>query len=243
MLLPQADYPNCLPRARLERPYNNWTSPSLSAYPTLALCATESEVAYFAQAADLKIDALIALTPQTACQCYLMGLQYYKIEDFFDVTAFWEADEPMLALQSRWSNQVDAFLWQAIPEFRKWEFHPAGTYFFFLKIVSDMLFRAAFGLAHLLIASKLGQVYYFASEKDINDCPSHWGRETLFFNAPIYGFILPSCAAEYGVAVTALPPQPQTGQAQDVRDQQPPVTQANGAIRRLFHALPSGWQA
>lgn len=195
----QIDYLECLPQAKLERPYNDWTAPCLPPHPTLALCETESEVVHIAQAAQLKIDALIALTPQAACQCYLMGLPYYKIEDFFDVTAFCAADEPMLSLQSRWSDAVDDFLWKAIPDFQKYGFRPAGHYFFFLKIVSDMLFRAAFGLAHLFLSSRPKQVIYFVA--NITDVVP----KTLFFNDSVYCLILPAIAQEYGIALTPLP--------------------------------------
>ena len=196
---PPTDYPGCLPKARLEHPFNDWNSPSLPACPTLALCETESEVIYLAQAADLRFDALIALTPQAACQCHLMGLPYLKIEDFFDVTAFCAADEPMLSLQSRWSDEVDAFLWKAYPDFEKYGFRPAGHYFYFLKVVIDMLFRASFGLAHLFLACRPRQVIYFlASGTDVVP-------KTLFFNDSVYRIILPACAQEYGIALTRLP--------------------------------------
>lgn len=196
----QIDYLKCLPQAKLEHPYNGWNSPSLPVDPTLALCETELEVIHIAQETESKIDALIALTPQAACQCYLMGLPYYKIEDFFDVTAFCAADEAMLSLQSRWSDKVDAFSWKANPDFQKYGFRPAGHYFFFLKIVSDMLFRAAFGLAHLFISSQPKRVLYFIpGETDVVS-------KKLFFNGPVYHRILPACAKEYDVTLMPLPP-------------------------------------
>lgn len=199
-LAPQEDYLGCLHKARLERPYHNWPSPSLPAHPTIALCATESEAVHLAQAADLKIDALIAVTPQAAAQCYVTGVSYLKLEDFFDVRAFWDADEPMLVLQSRWAERVDAFLWEANPNFRQYGFRPAGQYFFFLKIASDMLFRSAFGLAHLFLSSRPRQVIYFESDgPDI--VPT-----TLFFNDSVYRLVLSACAREYGVVLTPLSP-------------------------------------
>ena len=172
---------NCLPHTRLERPYNNWVSPSLPQNPILALCETEAEVIYVAQRPDLKIDTIIVLSPQAACQCYLQGIPYYKLEDFHDVTAFWYGDEPMLALQSRWADQIDAYLGQVFPEFRKLDFRPAESYFFFLKVVIDMLFRSAFGLAHLLIASHPQTVFYFTSQNNIDDYPLSLGERNAFF--------------------------------------------------------------
>lgn len=220
---PPTDYAECLPQAKLEHPYNGWTSPSLPIDPTLALCETEAEVIHIAQEARLKINALIALTPQAACQCHLMGLPYYKIEDFFDVTAFCAADEPMLLLQSRWSDKVDDFLWKTIPDFQKYGFRPAGHYFFFLKIISDMLFRAAFGLAHLFLSSRPKQVIYFvANGTDVV-------HETLFFNESVYRLILPACAKEDDVALTPLPPLLRPTR---------PVASGLGLSRFLRSALP-----
>lgn len=227
----------CLPKGRLERPYNNWRPPGLPTRPSLILCATEQEVKYAAGATDLRPDALIALTPQAACQCYLQGIPYYKLEDFFDLTAFWDGDEPMLALESRWSDRVDAFLWQATPEFRDWEFRPAGSYFFWLKVVIDMLFRASFGLAHLLLASSSGQVYYFASEVDIDAVPSHKEKETLLFNTPLHSFILPACAAVYRISVTKLP-----APTEAISTERERAIQVRSSIRRLINSLPPGLQ-
>jgi hypothetical protein len=193
-----ANQVECLPRNRLARPYNSWVAPALPAHPSIALCETESEVVFLTQAASLKIDALIVLTPQAASQCYLMGLPYFTIEDFFDVTAFWTGDESMLALQSEWSDMVDAFLWNAHPDFREYGFRAAGHHFFFLKVMNDMLFRAAFGLAHLFISSRPREVYYFARRGMAAV------SETLFFDGSPYRDVIPAVAAEYGVKVTAL---------------------------------------
>ena len=147
-----------LPRDRLERPYNDFQPPRLPERPTLALCSTEAEVSRIVESGGY--DAVIATTPQAACECELRGVGYQALEDFFDVTAYLEADEPMLALQARWADRVDAYAWEALPELRAVGLRPAGHYVFFLKVMMDTLYRAAFELAHLLHAAGPARVVY-----------------------------------------------------------------------------------
>lgn len=206
MFAPQFDAstPESLPKARLEHPYKDWTIPTLPANLTWAVCETEAEVDHLAHMTDLKIDAIIAVTPQAASQCYQMNRPYLKLEDFYDVTAFCDADEPMLQLQGRWADQVDEFVWQALPEFQCYGLRPVGHYFFWLKVVSDMLYRAAFGLSHWLLASRPVHVIYF--EPRLNPVIS----ETLFFSNTLYAQILPILAPAYGVTLKRIPAQPRS---------------------------------
>ena len=235
-----ANQVECLPHNRLKRPYNDWAAPVLPANPVIGLCETESEVVQFAQASSPKTDVLIALTPQAACQCHLMALSYFTIEDFFDVTAFSTGDEPMLALQSRWSDKVDEFLWQTHADFREFGFRAAGHYFFFLKVMIDTLFRAVFGLAHLFVSSQPREVFYF---------PGSGGgavTEMLFFDSSAHRDVLAAVGAEYGVKVTALSPVSDhqgisSGQGSNirhkVRDILPPA-----AVARLRWFKSVGWR-
>lgn len=144
---------------------------------------------------------LIALTPQAACECELRGLDYLKLEDFFDVTAFLEADEPMLTLQRRWADRVDAFSWASLPELRSAGLGPAGQYIFFLKLLIDTLYRATFALAHLLLAAGPRPVVYF--EAPLSGRPD----ETLFFPRPVYSAVLARSAEVYGAEIAAMPAQ------------------------------------
>jgi hypothetical protein len=198
-----AQLPACLPRARLKQPYNDFVAPALPRDVTLALCQTEAEVGYIAAAADLEVHRVIAVTPQAACECHLRGLEYLKLEDFYDVTAFLEADEPMLGLQARWADQIDRFAWEALPELRETGLGPAGHYVFFLKVLIDSLYRAAFGLAHLLRTAEATRVVYFETSL-AGPVP-----ETLFFPRPITAAVLPYCADIYAVDLTALTALPE----------------------------------
>lgn len=189
----------CLPKAKLTSLYNKWVPPSFPCGPVLALCETEAEVAYFTNKNAGHVDALIALTPQAACACYLREIPYHKIEDFFDVTAFKMADEPMLALQSRWCDQMDALLMDLYEPFKRFGFRPAGLYFFFLKVMSDMVFRAVFGLAHLVLAARPREVLFFPPQGN-SPVP-----DTLFFGEPVYKQMVLPCARAYDIH--ALPMQ------------------------------------
>jgi hypothetical protein len=191
--------PACLPRARLDHPYNDFRPPALPPKPTLVLCQTEEEVTRVAATADLGNDRLIALTPHAACECEQRDLDYLKLEDFFDVTAFLEADEPMLALQSRWADQIDDFAWNAIPDLRAHGLRPAGQYVFFLKVLVDTLYRTAFGLAHMLHAAAGARIVYFEAP------PSEPVPDTLFFPGSIYSVALPYCARVYGAELAPRP--------------------------------------
>ncbi len=189
----------CLRKNKLDSPYNKWVAPKLRENPVLALCETEAEVDYFSQTKAPEIDIIIALTPQAAAHCYLADTPYLKIEDFFDVSAFWYGDEPMLTLQRHWADSVDNFLWDIYPPWREVIFQPTSAIFFFLKVLIDGLYKTVFGLSHLFIASRPEQVYYFADQA-IDDAID----ETLFFKDSIYRRVLPLCAAEYDVKIEEL---------------------------------------
>jgi hypothetical protein len=200
--IPKSEYrqEECLPKNKLDRPYNNWVAPGLPKHPVLALCETETDIDYFAQPSAPKIDKIIALTPQAAAYCCLTDTPYLKIEDFFDVRAFWHGDEPMVALQGHWAESIDAFLEDVYPPFREAGFQPAGASFFFLKIMADMLFRAVFGLSHLFVTIHPKHVYYFSTQTadDAID-------ETLLFKDSVYRRLLPLSAEVYDVSIEQLP--------------------------------------
>ncbi len=132
------------------------------------------------------------MTPQAACECELRGLDYLALEDFFDVTAFLDADEPMLALQGEWADKVDAFAWESLPELRALGLRPAGHYVFFLKVLIDTLYRAAFELSHLLHAAGPARLVYF------EDALGGPVPETLFFPRSVRTATLPFLAEVYG---------------------------------------------
>ncbi len=192
-------HPDCLIHDRLERPFNDWAAPPLPERPVVVLCESQEEVLHAASTSDLQADALVALTPQAAYECRMLEIPFYKIEDFFDITAFSVGDEPMLSLQSRWSDAIDSFGRDRVPEFEELGFRPAGNYFYFLKVVIDMLFRASFGLAHLFSSCRDPYVISYNA-----DTPGGLD-DTLFFKESVYKLILPSCAQEYGVELTVLP--------------------------------------
>lgn len=193
------DRPPFLPRERLERPYNDWTAPELPPRSTLVLCEDAFEVARLMSGADWRYDALIALTPQAACECHLRGVPYLRLEDFYDASTFLEADEPMLALQADWSDAIDALAWEALPEFAAAGIRPAGHCFLTLKILIDRLYQAAFGLSHLLFAAQPARVVHFS-------CSPHRSvPDTLFFEGSTYGAVLSHAAHEYGAELVVLP--------------------------------------
>lgn len=185
---------DCLPKKHLVQPHNNWKAPRLPARPVVALCESEAHVRTLRHSGTA-FDVLIALTPEAAAACYLSEQPYLTLEAFFDPTAFRDGDEPMLALQSLWSDQIDDFFWRVNPEFRELGFRPAGHYFFFLKVMIDALFGATFALAHLFISAQPKEVVYFGARR------TRPIDETLFFDRTAFGAVLSACATEYGVPV------------------------------------------
>ncbi len=182
----------------LETPYKGWMTPSLPDDAKIALCFDETDVQYFTSGVHSEIKVIIALTPEAVCQCHLMGISYYKIEDFYDVTVLCDADEPMIETQKQWSDLVDQFICNAIPEFKEYGFRPAGHYFFLLKLLIDMLYQAVMGLSHLLLIAGKRKIICFASdtEDDVQD--------NLFFNDSVFRLALPLCAAKYNTEVVLL---------------------------------------
>src|SRR3954453_15196890 len=92
-----------LPREALPEPYGGFRQPPLAG--AVGLCATEAEArALIDRGADLRI---VAMTPQAACPLLVAEVPYLALEDFYDMTALREADEPLLREQSVWSDAVD----------------------------------------------------------------------------------------------------------------------------------------
>jgi len=189
---------NGLPHDRLVRPYNNWPQPDLPEGSQVVFCVTEAEAQYCAQHYDLSRDLIIPLTPQAACECYIQSLPHRAIEEFFDVRAFLALDEPMLAFQAEWADELDAYVWEHVPEFKEYEFRPAGLYFYFLKVMLDTLFRASFGLAHVFLSNVTRAIWFEGREGATL-------QETLFFDEPVYGALIPAFARQYEVQAQVLP--------------------------------------
>lgn len=143
---------------RLETPWGGHRPPPLSG--SVALCATETEAVH---AAGERFDALVALTPQAAARWLADGVGHRVLEDFYDVRALLAADEPMLALQLRWVRSVDALAAEVSPRVREASVAAAGDWAFWLKGVIDRHYRAAFALAHLLLAASDARLVAYAS--------------------------------------------------------------------------------
>ena len=193
------DFSESMLRDKLKEPLHHFLGPRISENATIGLCTSEKEVIFMKEKYGSGIDVLIALTPQAIYQCYVMKIPYYKIEDFFDVNFFVIADEWMLKIEKKWIDEIDSYLMKNFTPFEKYDFKPGFLYFFFLKVMYDMVFRAAIGLAHLLLSCKPERIVYFGSDKfSIPD--------TLFFNESVYKIILPAFAKTYDVTLEPLSP-------------------------------------
>src|SRR3989442_10930773 len=137
-----------LPREQLPEPYGGFRQPQLDGQP-VGLCATEAEArALVDRGPGVNI---VAMTPQAACELLLAGVPYLALEDFYDITALREADEPLLREQAAWSDAVDEAAWAIEPQLETGGFRPAGLSFLNLKVAFDGLYRAAFAVAHMLL--------------------------------------------------------------------------------------------
>jgi hypothetical protein len=181
---------------------------------------------------------VIALTPEAAYERRARQLPYYALEAFFDVRAFLEADEAMLQLQGAWADRVDEYAWNAIPALADVGLRPAGNYFFFLKCLSDNLYRCAFGLAHLLLAAGAARLVHFPLRR--NDRIG----DDLFFAGLPYCHVLPACAQAYGATVTC----PGTGPGGLFSGGGIPAAgarlrRAGAALRKRSHSFGRPWEA
>lgn len=180
-------------QSRVTSPFNSWSVPDLPKNPTIALSNSADQSAELVRRQPNAIDIRIALTPDAAHGFLVAGEEYFAVEDFFDVRVFKAADDPMLKLQSSWSDQVDQFGWQALPELKECQLRPAGDYFFFLKQLSDMLYKTTFSLTHLILTANPKRVIYF----DYGDSEEHVD-DTLYFTRSIYSEMLPLIAEQNG---------------------------------------------
>ena len=194
-----------LPKERIRASDFGLNTQALPPNATLVLCEDKEDVNRLKVDARLgkQVDAVVALTPEAACQCIKDERDYYKLEDFFDEGLFCTASEPILAQQEEWAKKLDEFLLESVPQFRGLDFRPASLYFLQLKVVIDELFMCAFSLVALLVASRPCKVIYFGADR--TDPIS----SDLYFRQSVYSLVLPACAQLYGVSLLRLEPSPQ----------------------------------
>lgn len=170
-----------------------------------ALCVRPDDVRRILSEPSLRgqIGALVAVTPEAAHQCVRDGQSYFQLEDFFDEEVFRRLIEPMLVLQMKWQDALDAVFAEAVPEFRGAGFTPARMHGFFLKILSDELFMCAYALAQFFVSAQPRRVVY------VEDASAdRYGMELFFDHVSVHQVILPACARAYGVSLTPLPGDP-----------------------------------
>jgi hypothetical protein len=213
------------------------TVPSLPAKPSLLFCETERDVRQLVAEPTLRqqVDAVLALTPESAWACQQAGLEYLKTEDFCPETAFRDISESMLTFQAGWSDEVDAALMGAVPELAEYDFRPARLHFFFLKILIDQLFMRAFALGHVLAGTQPRRILYFPER---NSQPLSWD---LFFRESVWSLLLPLCARSYGVPITQLPAAAELGSMPIAGKLKRLVPEA--IKRRLLDLRAMGWRA
>src|SRR4051812_4847575 len=226
---PTARYGDPLPREALPEPYGGFRQPRLEG-AALGLCATEAEArALVERGSGLRI---VALTPQAAGELQVVDEPYLALEDFYDITALREADEPLLREQALWSDAVDEAAWRIEPVLETGGFRPAGLAFFNLKVAVDGLYRAAFAIAHLMLA-RPGEVVAFEQRAPAPP------PDTLYWTELPERAVLEPLAAAAGVPVTTLPavaepPSVETGstEGESALSQQLRLLREHGPVRR-----------
>ncbi len=187
------------PKTKLTRYLNDWQTVKLPQNCIAGLCLTEKEVIHLAGRKDLEINFFVAGSPQAIYQCKMMKLPYLNIDNFYDISIFLASDETMLEYQAYVFKEIDQFLQEKIPDFKDFDFCPAGEYFFFLKVLCDMLFRAAVGISHLMLNTDIQHLYFFpAKEQKIDN--------TLFPGIEVYKMCLPLFCKTYEISHSVLEP-------------------------------------
>lgn len=190
--------PSCLPPDRLERPWRDFDAPALTG--TVGLCETHAEAA---ELASRDLDVIVAASPFAAAELMERGVDHLVLEDFFDVRVFLEADEPMLILQREWADEVDNRAHAAWPALREAGLEPAGAWMFWLKGLADRLYRAAFGIGHLLLACRDARLLAFEmNHRERPPVPRY--RDFLIPSKQPNGEALEALSAGYHVDVQLL---------------------------------------
>jgi hypothetical protein len=197
-----------LPREALPEPYGGFRQPELGG-AAVGLCATEAEARVLAEHATGGL-RIVALTPAAACELRVSGVPHLALEDFYDITALREADEPLLREQAEWSDAVDDAAWAIEPRLETGGFRPAGLAFFNLKVAFDGLYRAAFAIGHLLLA-RPGEIVAFERPEGA-PVP-----DTLFWTELPERLVVEPLARAAGMPVSVLPAVGDEGDGMDAR--------------------------
>jgi len=187
------------PESKLLQPFKNQRKIRLQEHSTAGICFSAQDVIGLSSKDNSKIDVFISFSPQATCMCKLKGCPYLNIEEFYDPDVFLISDEPMLEYQATIFKEMDNLLQEEIHEFKTFDFNPAQYYSFFLKVLSDMIFRASVSLSHLMISSGISHIYFFSPEQQQID-------DTLFIGNNVYKNCLPLFCNTYGVKYTMLQP-------------------------------------
>lgn len=113
---------------------------------------------------ELRKAQIIALTPECAWRCQIIGKDYRKLEDYYDQERLWLQHDRMFAEEVRWFEWVDSYLRGAVSEFRQTEFRPARGCALMLQPVFDECYAGAYILRSFLEKAGKCELLYWPAD-------------------------------------------------------------------------------
>jgi hypothetical protein len=168
--------------------------------PTVAILETGTQVQKVLNdpARRNRVDVWLAAGPEAAWHLQMNGIDYAKLEDFYDESSLSDKAEHVFMRQVAWADRVDGWLQQEIPQFKHYNIQPAHAHFPFLKRFFDQLEIATYQLGAFLETCQPDDALYF--EPPIDD-PSPQVR----LLSSVIGRVLPILAKRNDIKTTPIP--------------------------------------
>lgn len=115
---------------------------------------------------------ILVITPEAAYECQQLGCNYIKLEDFVQVTHRRNEYDTVLRNFLEWSEWLDTFAHEAVPEFRDIGYFPARCSFYPVQSLHAELWAARTNLAEMLERLKCKHIRFWS--QTIESLPPHF---------------------------------------------------------------------
>lgn len=169
--------------------------------PFVALCESKRQVDWLLDHSERtgRIDHLVAANPDAAWALQQRQATYLSIEDF-DTGSLPGQIEASLSAQIGWTEWVDRFLQDSVPEFAASDFRPTRNYLFQISGAWDTFIHRARVLDRLFEEVRPGRLLYFGSPSSIPF------NELLYHRASAFSALIPARTRQHGIPSTPFPP-------------------------------------
>ncbi len=145
-----------------------------------------------------RVDVWLAVGPEAAWHLQRDGIEYVKLEEFYEESSLADRAEEVFMRQVAWAAWVDSWLQDEIPQFKHYNIQPAHAHFPFLKRFFDELEITTYQLQAFLNACEPSNLLYLEPPLD-NPSPQ------VRFLSSVVGRVLPMLAKRNDIKATPIP--------------------------------------